>query len=208
MEENSGNREEKKVVLLCVMRWVPVRYSKVLKNYHVLSCDMLQIQRCAGPGTWPCTQGLWSEFSGFCRCRRGTASAQRHGRIKQHQQVTIVWRGKQRREILVKRGKYICLASLTDHVVFPAWGQWGVMKMHQISSLVCVFICDNTTSEKDKKTMHSTTVSLIPLSGAALIVCAVSQGFSCFLGLCDDLGHWVLPVVLWVRLGLLLAFPV
>lgn len=47
MEENSGNTEEKKVVLLCVMRWVPV-----------LSCDILQVQGCAGLGTCPCTKGL------------------------------------------------------------------------------------------------------------------------------------------------------
>lgn len=77
--------------------------------------------------------------------------------------------------------------SLTDPVVFPAFRQWGVRKMHQISSMVHVFEWDSTTSEKDTKTMNSTTAHLTLLSGAGLIVCAVSQGFS-FLGLCDDCG--------------------
>lgn len=192
MEENSGNTEEKKVVLLCVMRWVPV-----------LSCDILQVQGCAGLGTWPCTEGLWGAALRVpCQCRWDTESAQRQGRIKQLQQGTVVsWETKEGDSAQEEENTFVLLPLL---IMFPAFGQWRVMEITQIGSLVHVLVWDSSTSEKDIKTVHSTTVHLPPLSGAAVIVCAVPQGFSCFLGLWDDLWHWVL----WVWLGPLLVFPV
>lgn len=144
---------------LCVMWWVLVRYSEVLKNYHILSCDVCRAGTCRSRAVralkHSCAQRVCDRM--HCekaalrirwQCRRDTASARRHSRIKQHQQVTIVWWGNSGGKFWSKGGKYGCLASLTDHVVFPALGQWGVMNMHQISSLVHVFVCDNTTSEK------------------------------------------------------------
>lgn len=110
---------------LCVMWWVLVRYSEVLKNYHILSCDVCRAGTCRSRAVralkHSCAQRVCDRM--HCekaalrirwQCRRDTASARRHSRIKQHQQVTIVWWGKQRREILVKRRK-IRLSG------FPYW---------------------------------------------------------------------------------------
>lgn len=56
-----------------------------------------------------------------------TASAPRQGKTAARDQ-----RGKQQREIVLKRRK-TRLSSLTDHVMLPAFGQRGVLEMHQIS---------------------------------------------------------------------------
>lgn len=51
MEENLKNTEEKKVVFLCVVKWVSVRHSEGLKNFHV--CPVVSLkQDPAGQGSY------------------------------------------------------------------------------------------------------------------------------------------------------------